>query len=116
MTKQTKKTKRSTPRGGKQIDDSHKILQNGTLYNTKYNRKLTPSLDSDNYQVVHLSTGLKRVHKLLAEAYLGPAPSDKPLVIFKDQNRNNITPNNLQYGTHADCWKRRKQKEKENKQ
>lgn len=42
------------------------------------------------------------LHRLVAEAFLGPSPEGKPLVLHKDDNPENNTPENLYWGDLAD--------------
>ncbi|AKL88362.1 HNH endonuclease [Gordonia phage GMA6] len=42
------------------------------------------------------------VHRLVAEAFLGAPPSDKPLVLHRDGNPLNNKVTNLKYGTSSE--------------
>lgn len=69
-------------------------------------RVLKPYVTGDGY----LSVGrreagkkvMERVHRLVCEAFHGPAPADKPLALHRDGNRMNNVPENLYWGDHRD--------------
>ena len=42
------------------------------------------------------------IHRLVAEAFLGPPPEGKPLALHWDDNPANNQPSNLRWGTYAD--------------
>ena len=58
------------------------------------------------YSIVGLTkehkTKVAGVHRLVAEAFLGPAPEGKPLVCHKDGSRTNNVPENLYWGDAED--------------
>lgn len=66
---------------------------------------LTPSPDSDGYlQVVLCSAGVRytrKVHVLVAEAFIGPRPPGK-VTRHLDGNQLNNARSNLRWGTHAE--------------
>lgn len=72
--------------------------------------KGTPS--SKGYLTVSLGSGggwnTKAVHRLICEAFYGPAPFDGAQVRHLDGNRANNHPANLDWGTQADNWQDRK--------
>jgi hypothetical protein len=58
---------------------------------------------SGGYKAVSLGrNNSKTIHRLVALAFLGPAPNEKPLVLHNDGDRTNNTLHNLRYGSHAD--------------
>lgn len=80
---------------------------------------MTASINGRGYSVVHLRAGIKsengkycRVHKLVAETFLGDAPGPEYECDHLDRNRQNNYLGNLRWATHpenmANCRKRRK--------
>lgn len=61
---------------------------------------------SSGYPCLNLCRGgsqvLVRVHRLVAEAFLGPAPDLSETVNHKDFDRTNNRPENLEWLSHAD--------------
>ena len=43
-----------------------------------------------------------KIHRLICEAFHGPAPKDKPIVIHLDENALNNRPENLKWGTQKE--------------
>ena len=87
------------------------LPRNGTV---KYERLLRQKVSNKGYCIVALSkhnkTKYKRVHRLVAEAFLDNA-KDLPLINHKDENKlNNYVDNlewcdaqyNMTYGVHAE--------------
>ena len=68
-------------------------------------RILTPTPVSGGYLIVVLHRGGKgknrSIHRLVAEAFIGPASSEL-FVRHKDGTRDNNRLDNLEYGTHSD--------------
>jgi len=60
--------------------------------------------DTRNYPMVHLWVSGKRhgikVHRLVAEAFLGPKPTPKHTVAHNDGNPQNAAASNLRWATH----------------
>lgn len=46
--------------------------------------------------------GPMKVHRLVCEAFHGPEPADKPIVIHIDENSHNNRPENLRWGTQKE--------------
>lgn len=81
---------------------------------------MTPSLNGRGYFIVHLRAGIEnkdgkwcRIHKLVAETFLGTAPGPEYECDHRDRNRQNNYYKNLRWATHlenmANCRKRHKQ-------
>ena len=72
------------------------------------NRILRQTTAPRNYRQVMLHTGVKserrtvRVHRLVCEAFHGPAPDGKPHVLHGDGDPSNNTVANLRWGTHEE--------------
>lgn len=87
---------RSVPRGGK----------GGTR-----GRTLRQPSSGGGYRQVTLSNGKRvtgHVHRLVAEAFLGPAPSSSYEVRHLDGDPSNNTRTNLAWGTGAENWEDRR--------
>lgn len=73
-----------------------------SLGNVRGHRKqLKPYLDACGYPRISTGGRSHGVHRLVAEAFLGPCPSGFE-VAHKDHNRANAAASNLEYLTHAD--------------
>lgn len=81
---------------------------------------MTASINGRGYLTVHLRAGIKnkngkycRIHKLVAETFLGDAPGPEYECDHLDRNRQNNYYKNIRWVTHpenvANCRKRRKQ-------
>lgn len=46
--------------------------------------------------------GNMKIHRLVCEAFHGPAPDDKPYVIHIDENAHNNRPENLRWGSQKE--------------
>lgn len=66
-------------------------------------------LDSYGYVVVKLPRPrrMAKVHRLVCEAFHGPAPAEKPLALHRDGVRSNNVPDNLKWGNDLDNHKDR---------
>ena len=56
----------------------------------------------DDYMCVNILSKLKRVHRLVMEAFIGPPPSDDTLVNHKNGNKLDNCVNNLEYSTPSE--------------
>lgn len=69
-------------------------------------RILTPYVDRDGYKTLHLSRDGKRVavkvHRLVAEAFIGPEPPGRPLVLHSDGDPGNNRVSNLRWGNQSE--------------
>lgn len=64
---------------------------------------LTPALDSKGYQVVNIRRIVRRVHRLVAAAFLGLDIEDSAThVLHADDDPTNNNVSNLSLGTHSD--------------
>lgn len=67
---------------------------------------LRPYIDKQGYYIYSFFTSdkrivLKKLHRLLAEAFI-PNPDNLPFVLHYDDNRDNNDISNLRWGTHAE--------------
>lgn len=53
------------------------------------------------YKIVYRGHSYK-VHRLICEAFHGPAPADKPNCLHADENSRNNRPDNLSWGTQKE--------------
>lgn len=69
-------------------------------------RILKPKIDRDGYESYGLMDNGKRSdvrgHRLVCEAFHGPAPEDKPLALHNDGNPRNNHASNLRWGDLSD--------------
>ena len=54
------------------------------------------------YSLFHKERGNMKVHRLICEAFHGPAPFPKAVVIHLDENALNNRPENLKWGTQKE--------------
>jgi hypothetical protein len=54
------------------------------------------------YNLFHKDRGSMKVHRLVCEAFHGPAPFPKAVVIHLDENALNNRPENLKWGTQKE--------------
>ena len=94
----------------KQIKDfeNYCVTDDGRVFNTKFNRELkTFNNRKTGYMQLMLHKNgnkyNKRVHRLVAEAYL-ENPKDLPLIDHKDDNKCNNRVDNLQWVTHKENY------------
>lgn len=79
----------------------YEVDEHGNVYSTRNKRKLKPILMESGYEYVHLCNGknntiLKRVHRIVAEAFI-PNPMNYEQVNHKDGNKNNNFVENLEW-------------------
>ena len=83
---------RSVPRVIKRSDGRTRVIRGGVL---------KPSLDSNGYPYVNVGGKRVRVHRLVAQAFLGECP-DGQVVCHRDGDPANNSVNNLYYGTYRE--------------
>lgn len=78
------------------------VARGGSLYrHFKRGQMLRPGIASNGYPTVALGRGNTRtLHSLVADAFLGPCPSNQE-VRHKDGRRTNPALDNLEYGTRT---------------
>jgi len=72
----------------------------GDVYSAKSGRELKQTPDRDDYLQVSIPKTV-RVHRLVAEAFIGPCPEGY-VVRHRDAVRSNNAAHNLRFGTVAD--------------
>lgn len=77
------------------------VSTEGQVRNDRTGRVYKTWLDSNGYPSLHLGKDIKRVHKLVAEAFV-PKPDSKAEVNHKDGNKINCHASNLEWCTHAE--------------
>lgn len=90
------------------------ITKDGKVYSRIQNKWLKIWADNQGYLVVNLQGEKKRVHRLVAEAFI-PNPDNLPVVNHKDENKSNPSVDNLEWCTYkynnnyGTCQERRKE-------
>ena len=94
--------------GGAYAADVDGAIWRVSGYNTPRPRKLRPSAHRNGYLSVSVSVDNKAkralVHRLVAEAFHGPAP-DRHDVCHLNHDRTDNRPENLKYGTRSENCK-----------
>ena len=80
---------------------NHSVSIDGQIRNDKTGRIYKTWLDSNGYPSLHLGKDIKRLHKIVAEAFI-ENPHNLPEVNHKDGNKNNCHKSNLEWCTHAE--------------
>lgn len=77
------------------------VYDNGTIFSIKLNRFIKLNKDKDGYLLVHTKTnGLRKcfkVHRLVAEHFIGNSPHPSYVVNHKDGNKQNNNVSNLEW-------------------
>ena len=86
----------------KGFEGVYRITSQGQVFSVRNNRYLKPSDDGHGYRIVILSVNgvktRKKVHRLVAEAFLTPIDG-KNIVNHKDRNPSNNNVENLEWCT-----------------
>ena len=89
----------------------YQVSNLGRVWSIRANRVMKPVMADRRYQAVNLYARGKRpkmrkVHQLVAEAFIGPRP-DGLLCLHRDDDKTNNTAENLYWGTpsqnNSDC-------------
>lgn len=98
--------------------ENFSVSENGQIKNNKTGTIYKTWLDSNGYPSLHIGKDIKRVHKLVAEAFI-PNPNNLPEVNHIDGNKQNCDKSNLEWCTHAEnirhSWKTLGRERKHNK-
>lgn len=83
----------------------YRVSRNGDVWSIRRHKLLTASPDSHGHLRVGLTKNKKlrtrNVHKLVAEAFIGPCPFGQEVRHLDDVKLNNLWTN-IHYGTHAE--------------
>ena len=83
----------------------YKITENAEVINVKTGLVKKPWINNKGYQCIDLSKdgNIKHalLHRLYAEAYI-PNPNNNPIVLHLDNNKLNLSPDNLIWGTYSE--------------
>ena len=89
----------------KNYEDIYAISNKGEVINIKTGNMITPWITNKGYMCVDLNKdGNKKhmlLHRLVADAYV-PNPNNYPIVLHLDNNKLNIDPSNLAWGTYSE--------------
>lgn len=89
----------------RRVADGYLVGECGRVWSEKTQSWLRPEVMRKGYLRVKLYDGVVRrgrkvlVHRLVAAAYLPPAPSDDHQINHKDGDKGNNTPGNLEWST-----------------
>lgn len=75
------------------------ITEEGKVYSSIQNKWLKTWADNQGYLVVTLQGKKKKIHRLVAEAFI-PNPDNLPVVNHKDENKSNPFVDNLEWCTY----------------
>jgi hypothetical protein len=87
-----------------EIQEGYYVTRNGEiLSNRKFNKPtpMKPFTDKEGYMRVKLLGKTKKVHRLVAQAFI-PNPDNKPTVNHIDGNRSNNCVENLEWATYSE--------------
>lgn len=88
------------------------VSSDGHVYSTKnvgrgkYHKEISQRKNSDGYMDITVGPNnfrtTRKVHRLVAEAFIGPQPDESYEINHKDRNRANNDVSNLEWVTHVD--------------
>lgn len=86
------------------FENFYRISESGEVYSIRRSRLLKPGTSSGGYPLYRLTDENKRLHsrkphRMVAEAFIGPAPTGKDRVLHNDGNPLNNHVSNLRWGT-----------------
>lgn len=67
-----------------------------------HKRKASKTARHEYYGLFHKERGNLKIHRLICEAFHGPAPFPKAVVIHLDEDALNNRPENLKWGTQKE--------------
>lgn len=84
----------------KKINNQYSITKEGKVFNTKTNKELRKSKTLDGYLTVGIKRKAKKLHRLLAEAFIDN-PNNYPIINHIDGNKLNNNLDNLEWCNHS---------------
>lgn len=83
----------------------YQISNDSTIINIKTGKAIKPWINNKGYKCIDLAkNGEKKhmlLHRLMAEAFV-PNPNNDPIVLHKDNDKLNTSPENLVWGTYSE--------------
>ena len=83
----------------------YQISDSGVVISSKTGKELKPWKNNKGYQCIDLTKDGERkhvlLHRLVAENFV-PNPNNHPIVLHLDNNKLNVSPENLQWGTYSE--------------
>lgn len=90
------------------FEGAYLVSSRGQVYSTISDKTLSPDVTRDGHLQVCLynesGRNTRKVHRLVCEAFNGPPPEGKPLVLHWDDDPANNRKENLRWGDVADNW------------
>lgn len=90
----------------------YEVSSEGRVRNIHLNHVLTPWVNQDGYNQLGLRKDGKRnqrlVHRLVCEAFHGPAPKNKPLALHGIEGKSVNSARNLYWGSNSDNMRDRR--------
>lgn len=81
------------------------ISEDSSVTNVKTGKIIKPWVNNKGYKCIDLSKDGKRthhlLHRLMAESFV-PNPNNDPIVLHLDNNKQNLDPSNLAWGTYSE--------------
>ena len=78
----------------------YEVFNDGTILNSR-GKKLKHTVRPDGYHTVNMNGLTKRVHRVVAECFIGN-PEGKRTVNHKDGDKSNNGVSNLEWATHSE--------------
>ena len=88
------------------------VSSDGHIYSTKnvgrgkYHKEISQRKNADGYMDITVGPNsfrtTRKVHRLVAEAFIGPQPDESYEINHKDRNRSNNDVSNLEWVTHKE--------------
>lgn len=85
-----------------EVSDLGRVRSSVRNWSTGEPRLLAICRDEYGYRMAQVSGRSRRVHILVAAAFIGPRPEGMTQIRHLDGNNQNNSPTNLAYGTHSE--------------
>lgn len=83
----------------------YQISDSATVINTRTGQEIKPWVNNKGYKCIDLvKDGVRKhllLHRLMAEAFI-PNPNNYPIVLHLDNDKQNLDPDNLAWGTYSE--------------